>query len=106
MNNRFKTVLLASFLSIGLVQAANAAEVTNIKDDMPTSLITTSPRDGRQLAMEIVKYTLDMLKSSPLADGNDGGKYQDDPQSLLYEESLVEKEFKTIAIANNYWRPS
>jgi len=101
--NKFKALLLLSFLSIGLVQAAHAAEEKNIEDYM-TSLITKTPFEGRMLAIKIVRKTIGTIQRDPEIKQAVRKIYQDDPQLLMYAAELVAMEFKTIAIANNYWR--
>ena len=103
MNNIFKAVLLLSFLSIGLIQAAHASEEKNIEDYMP-SLITKTPLEGRMLAIKIVRKTIGTIQRDPEIKRAVRKQYQDDPQLLMYAAELVAIEFKTIAIANNYWR--
>ena len=101
--NKFNALLLLSFLSIGLVQAAHAAEEKNIEDYM-TSLITKTPFEGRMLAIKIVRKTIGTIQRDPEIKQAVRKIYQDDPQLLMYAAELVAMEFKTIAIANNYWR--
>ena len=103
MNNIFKAVLLISFLSIGLIQAAHASEEKNFEDYMP-SLITKTPLEGRMLAIKIVRKTIGTIQRDPKIKRAVRKKHQDDPQLLMYAAELVAIEFKTIAIANNYWR--
>jgi len=103
MNNIFKAVLLLSFLSIGLIHAAHASEEINIEDYMP-SLITKTPLEGRMLAIKIVRKTIGTIQKDPEIKRAVRNKYQDNPQLLMYAAELVAIEFKTIAIANNYWR--
>ena len=103
MSKLFKAVLLLSFLSIGLVQAAHAAEEKNVDDYMP-SLITKTPLEGRMLAIKMVRKTIGTIQRDPAIKQAVRNKYQDDPQLLMYAVELVAMEFKTIAIANSYWR--
>ncbi len=103
MNNIFKTVLLFSFLSIGFIQVTYASEKKNIEDYMP-SLITKTPLEGRNLAIKIVRKTIGTIQRDPEIKRAVRKKYQDNPQLLMYAAELVAIEFKTIAIANNYWR--
>jgi len=103
LNNIFKTVLLFSFLSIGFIQVTYASEKKNIEDYMP-SLITKTPLEGRNLAIKIVRKTIGTIQRDPEIKRAVRKKYQDNPQLLMYAAELVAIEFKTIAIANNYWR--
>lgn len=103
MNNIFKTVLLLLLLSSGIIQAAHASEEKNIDDYMP-SLITETPLEGRMLAIKMVRKTIGTIQQDPGVKRAVRSKYQDDPQLLMYAAELVAIEFKTIAVANNYWR--
>ncbi|NKC11172.1 MAG: hypothetical protein GKR94_02890 [Gammaproteobacteria bacterium] len=101
--NNLKTLLLLFFLFIGFTQVVHASEEKNIKDYMP-SLITKTPLEGRMLAIKIVRKTIGTIQRDPEIKHAVRKQYQDDPQFLMYAAELVAIEFKTIAIANNYWR--
>jgi hypothetical protein len=69
------------------------------------TLITTTPEEGRALALAIARHTihniqpdLDVLKEGRV-------KYGANPDSLIAASQVVAIEFQTIAAANNYWRP-
>jgi hypothetical protein len=68
------------------------------------TLITTTPEEGRALALAIARHTihniqpdLDVLKEGRV-------KYGANPDSLIAASQVVAIEFQTIAAANNYWR--
>ncbi len=103
MSKLFNAVLLLSFLAIGPIQAAHAAEEKNVDDYMP-SLITKTPLEGRMLAITMVRKAIGTIQRDPAIKLAVRNKYQDDPQLLMYAAELVAIEFKTIAIANSYWR--
>jgi hypothetical protein len=90
-------------LSLGLVPVVQASEDEKIIDYMP-SLITETPLEGRKLAMKMVRKTIGAIQPDPAIKMAVRLIYQDDPQLLLYSAELVAMEFKTIAIANDYWR--
>tara|TARA_B110001450_G_scaffold249238_1_gene266416 strand:+ start:280 stop:561 length:282 start_codon:yes stop_codon:yes gene_type:complete len=90
-------------LSLGLVPVVQASEDEKIIDYMP-SLITETPLEGRKLAMKMVRKTIGAIQPDPAIKMAVRLIYQDDPQLLLYSAELVALEFKTIAIANDYWR--
>jgi hypothetical protein len=69
------------------------------------TLITTTPEEGRALALAIARHTihniqpyLDVLKEGRV-------KYGANADSLIAGSQVVAIEFQTIAAANNYWRP-
>lgn len=103
MNNLFKTVLLLSFLSVAPIHLAQAAEQRMVDDYMP-SLITKTPLEGRTLAIKMVRKTIGAIQKDSGIKQAVREEYQDDPELLMYAAELVAIEFKTIAIANNYWR--
>ena len=103
INHLFKAFLLLSFLSISSIQPGFAADKKAAIDYMP-SLITKTPLEGRMRAIKIVRKTIGTIQRNPEIKQAVRKKYHDDPQLLMYAAELVAIEFKTIAIANNYWR--
>lgn len=105
--NILSKVFLLSFLFIGFALPAYAAETKtenkNVEDYMP-SLITKTPFEGRMLAIKIIRKTIGAIQQDSRIKKFVREKYEDDPQLLMYATELVAIEFKTIAIANNYWR--
>ncbi|EQB39443.1 hypothetical protein M947_05475 [Sulfurimonas hongkongensis] len=103
MKNILKSMLLLSFLSLGSISCVQAADMKSTQDYMP-SLITKTPLEGRMLAIKMVRKTIGAIQQDPKIKQAVRKKYQDDPELLMYAVELVAIEFKTIAIANNYWR--
>ena len=54
--------------------------------------------------MKMVRKTIGAIQPDPAIKMAVRLIYQDDPQLLLYSAELVAMEFRTIAIANDYWR--
>lgn len=103
MKPLLKAVLLLSFLSIGSISTAQAADKKAANDYMP-SLITKTPLEGRMLAITMVRKTIGTIQKDPALKKTAREEYQDDAELLMKAAELVAIEFKTIAIANNYWR--
>lgn len=103
MHRRYRSLPLMFVLSLGVVPVMQASEDEKIIDYMP-SLITETPLEGRKLAMKMVRKTIGAIQPDPAIKMAVRLIYQDDPQLLLYSAELVAMEFKTIAIANDYWR--
>ena len=103
MNNIIKSVMLIFVLSMPAMQAVYAQEDKVVDDYMP-SLSTKTPLDWRLLAIKIVRKAIGAIQQDAQIKQAVREKYQDDPQLLIYSAELVALEFKTIAIANNYWR--
>ncbi len=68
------------------------------------TLITSSPEEGRKLALTMARHTIHNLQ--PDLDVLKGGRpnYSANPDSLIAASKVVAIEFQTIAAANNYWR--
>lgn len=103
MNTILSAVLLLSILSLGNIQDVHASEEKKIEDYMP-SLITKTPLEGRMLAIKMVRKTIGTIQRDSRIKQAIRKEYQDDAQLLMSAAELVAIEFKTIAIANNYWR--
>lgn len=95
--------LIPLMLAVWLPQAASAEDMKASDDYMP-SLITETPYEGRQLAIKIVRKTIGTIQTDTAAKHRVRAKYAEDPALLMNAAELVAIEFKTIAIANDYWR--
>ncbi|MTI64808.1 hexameric tyrosine-coordinated heme protein [Methylophaga sp.] len=95
--------LIPFMLAVWLPQAASAEDMKASDDYMP-SLITETPYEGRQLAIKIVRKTIGTIQTDAAAKHRVRAKYAEDPALLMNAAELVAIEFKTIAIANDYWR--
>ena len=74
------------------------------EDNYVPSLITETPYEGRQLAIKLVRKTIGAIQTDASAKHRVRAKYAEDPYLLMNAAELVAIEFKTIAIANDYWR--
>ena len=102
MNKTLKLMVLAAALVVAFPQTALAQEQKS-EDYMP-SLITKTPLEGRMLAIKIVRKTIGTIQRNSEIKKKVRKEYEDDPEMLMQAAQLVAMEFKTIAIANNYWR--
>ncbi|MCL5975163.1 MAG: hexameric tyrosine-coordinated heme protein [Gammaproteobacteria bacterium] len=95
------SIILVLTLLIPIHLSANdmAAE-----DNYLPTLITETPYEGRQLAIKIVRKTIGAIQTDAAAKHRVRAKYAEDPALLMDAAELVAIEFKTIAIANDYWR--
>jgi hypothetical protein len=68
------------------------------------SLLTTTPEEGRALALAIARHTIHNIQ--PDLDVLKAGRpnYASNPEALIAADQVVAIEFQTIAAANNYWR--
>ncbi|AFJ03169.1 Hexameric tyrosine-coordinated heme protein (HTHP) [Methylophaga frappieri] len=98
-----KKILLLTALT-AVIPVNLAAQEMMANDNYLPSLITETPYEGRQLAMTIVRKTIGTIQTDVAAKHRVRAKYAEDPQLLMNAAELVAIEFKTIAIANDYWR--
>jgi hypothetical protein len=68
------------------------------------SLLTATPKEGRDLALAIARHTIHNIQ--PDLDVLKAGRpnYAANPESLMAAGQVVALEFQTIAADNNYWR--
>jgi hypothetical protein len=68
------------------------------------SLKTTTPEEGRQLAMKLARMIIKVTQ--PDADERNRQReiYSTDPGMMIALGQTVAMEFATIAAANDYWR--
>lgn len=68
------------------------------------TLITTTPEEGRKLAMAIARHTIKSIQPDMKVLKAGRPTYATDPDSLTAAAQVVAIEFQTIAAANNYWK--
>lgn len=68
------------------------------------SLITKTPEEGRQLAMNMARLTIDVTQPDAEVRKKLRPIYSEDAAMLLAVGQTVATEFATIAAANNYWK--
>nr|WP_199535438.1 hexameric tyrosine-coordinated heme protein [Rhodohalobacter sp. SW132] len=101
-----KSLLIAAMLLLVSVSASYAqAEMDSERNkDTELSLITDTPEEGFQVAIQLArkgvtsaqpdKEVLFMLREV----------YAKDPDALIASSHVVAVHFQTVAAANNYWR--
>jgi hypothetical protein len=99
----FNVVILILLSSHLQAEESTAMQTTENSDYMP-SLITDTPLEGRMLAITMVRKTIGAIQRDGDIKKAVRQEYQDDAALLMQAAELVAIEFKTIAIANNYWR--
>lgn len=100
---KYKKPLIILFISMLLPFSVTAEDMSASNDYMP-SLITETPYEGRQLAIKIVRKTIGTIQTDAAAKHRVRAKYAEEPALLMNAAELVAIEFKTIAVANDYWR--
>lgn len=101
MKYKFPYILVIMSL---LIPYSASAENMAASDDYMPSLMTNTPYEGRQLAIKMVRKTIGTIQTNGPAKHRVRAKYAEDPALLMDAAELVAIEFKTIAIANDYWR--
>lgn len=80
----------------------------NIETEQKTvwleSLITSTPQEGRELAIKMARQTIGAVQSDAEIKKKLREKYAEDYAQLINISKVVAIEFQTIAEANNYWR--
>ena len=68
------------------------------------TLITTTPEEGRQLAVKMARLLIKMTQPDAQVRERLRPTYAEDPAMLIAIGQTVAIEFATIAKANNYWK--
>lgn len=68
------------------------------------SLITSTPEEGRQLAVKIARLIIKLTQPDDAKRKEQREIYANDPIMLIQIGQTVATEYATIAAANNYWR--
>ncbi|MDE5492547.1 hexameric tyrosine-coordinated heme protein [Elizabethkingia meningoseptica] len=68
------------------------------------SLITSTPEEGRQLAVKIARLIIKLTQPDDQKRKEQREIYANDPLMLIQIGQTVATEYATIAAANNYWR--
>ncbi|ROS20412.1 hexameric tyrosine-coordinated heme protein [Chryseobacterium sp. BIGb0232] len=70
------------------------------------SLLTTTPEEGRQLAVKMARLIIKVTQPDAAVREKLRPVYADDASMLIAIGQTVATEFATIAAANNYWKDS
>ncbi|HFK5526285.1 hexameric tyrosine-coordinated heme protein [Elizabethkingia anophelis] len=68
------------------------------------SLLTSSPEEGRQLAVKMARLIIKVTQPDAEVREKLRPVYAENPEMLIAIGQVVATEFATIAAANNYWR--
>jgi len=69
------------------------------------SLITSTPQEGRDLAIKLARKSIAAIQTDPETRKNLRANYAQDTAQLIASAQVIAVEFQTIALANNYWKP-
>ena len=68
------------------------------------SLITNTPEEGRLLAIRMARLTIKVIQPDAIIREKLRPTYAENPGMLIAVSQVVAEEFRTIAVANNYWK--
>src|SRR5690554_66991 len=68
------------------------------------SLITRTPMEGRELAIELSRKSIAAIQTDPGARKKLRPNYAGDTTQLIATAQAIAIEFQVIAAANNYWK--
>lgn len=68
------------------------------------TLITSTPEEGRHLAIKMARLIIKITQPDPEIRGKLRPVYAEDAAMLIAVGQTVAMEFAVIAAANNYWR--
>jgi Hexameric tyrosine-coordinated heme protein (HTHP) len=80
----------------------NKMETINLVPN--NSLITSTPEEGRQLAVKMARLIIKLTQPDETKRKEQRELYANDPMMLINIGQTVAIEFATIAQANNYWK--
>lgn len=73
------------------------------QEDYVPTLITSTPLEGRQLAIKLARKTIGAIQPDAQIRQQLRKAYAEDTAQLIASAQVVAVEFQTIAQANNYW---
>lgn len=74
------------------------------KENYLQTLITTTPMEGRELAIKLARKSIAAIQTDPEIRKKLRADYANDTKQLIASAEVIAIEFQTIAAANNYWR--
>jgi hypothetical protein len=80
----------------------NKMETINLVPN--NSLITSTPEEGRQLAVKMARLIIKLTQPDETKRKEQRELYANNPMMLINIGQTVAIEFATIAQANNYWK--
>lgn len=68
------------------------------------SLITATPQEGRELAINMARKSIAAIQTDPEIRKKLRDDYASDTKQLIDSANVIAIEFQTVAQANNYWK--
>jgi hypothetical protein len=95
-------LLLALFLTVDVATAQSEEKVN--QNDEELSLITNTPEEGFQVAIQLARKGVTETQSDREVLFALREVYAKDPDALIASSQVIAIHFQTVAAANNYWR--
>lgn len=73
-------------------------------DQWLTSLITSTPQEGYELAITLTRRGVRYTQPNPEVLKKLRPEYDEDAALLMEASHIIALNFQTVAAANNYWR--
>lgn len=96
------SLFLTAFLTVDLATAQS--EENEERNDEALSLITNTPEEGFQVAIQLARKGVTETQSDREVLFELREVYANDPDALIASSQVIAIHFQTIAAANNYWR--
>ncbi|HLS30273.1 MAG TPA: hexameric tyrosine-coordinated heme protein [Flavobacteriaceae bacterium] len=90
--------------SAAMISNTNKTTSAAQEDVWLESLITDTPQEGRELAIQMARKTIGAMQKDSEVKKRLRAEYSENPQHLILASQVVATEFKTVAEANNYWK--
>ncbi|PKD44458.1 hypothetical protein CWD77_03040 [Rhodohalobacter barkolensis] len=101
-----KYLILILSLTFGSYITANAQDSSRADstDGEPLSLITDSPEEGFEVAIQLARKGVTSTQPDKEVLFMLRDVYSKDPDALIASSQVIAIHFQTVAAANNYWR--
>ncbi len=104
MKNIIYIVAIPFSMLIAVMVYANVEETEKVNVSSELSLITKTPEDGFQLAIDLSRKGVTSTQTDREVLFILREAYSKDPDALIASSQVIAIHFQTIAAANNYWR--
>jgi nucleoside diphosphate kinase len=102
MKKLLTSIAVISIITFSGITTADGHKKKTV--DYMSSLLTSTPLEGRNLAITIVRKTIGTIQRDGKVKHAVRDEYSKDAMMLMRTVELVNQEFAIIAEANNYWR--
>jgi hypothetical protein len=97
------TLVLIVSVGIAIFAAVPTDEPENREDPGKLSLITNTPEEGFQIAIDLARKGVTETQTDRDVLFTLRDVYANDPNALIASSHVIAIHFQTVAAANNYW---